>query len=635
MRVAQCLAAVAEIGAAVVPPNFVCALVAYQSIQIAINSALDGDTIHVAPGTYTGGLRFWGKDIEVVGTGGLSQTVIDGGVLAFSTVRFLDGETQAASLRGFTIRGGEPPTWEGSGVYISNSSPVVAECRIQASSFSYGVWCEGGSPQFTSVEMIGNPTNLTGRSAARFNNATPTLQDCTVMALVNNPSLILDSSDSTLVACSISGGNSGTGGGLQIIGGTAHLSSCSITGNTGTVGGGVNVSQSALLTMHQCAIANNSASNNGGGVWISSFSTLSATECTFSDNTAQTNQPISGSAIFSYGSVSLVDCDFDGNSGASGSNNGSVVYAVGTAQVADCTILGDGPTGSCGTGLTLDDCDGQILRTMIQACSKRGMVIEGDGAFQVQATDLSILQCKDVGLLNNPAQVTVDLTNCTIADCGSGISGSGITGTNCIVWGNTGGGGGLPLTYSDIQNPIVGTGNISADPLFAAPGNFDYSLQPGSPCIDTGDPNSPSDPDGSPADMGARTCSPSIFGYGPGMPNSVGLVAALSAVGEPSVQSAGFAIHVSDAVPDRIGVFFWGNGAASKPFKGGTKLVAPPVKRLGLLQLDASGSANQPITLNTSMVGETRNFQFWHRDLNNPAGTGIALSDALQVTFCE
>jgi hypothetical protein len=48
-----------------------------------------------------------------------------------------------------------------------------------------------------------------------------------------------------------------------------------------------------------------------------------------------------------------------------------------------------------------------------------------------------------------------------------------------------------------------GTGNIDVDPLFVDPVNKDFHLRAGSPCIDTGDPNSPPDPDGTRADMGA------------------------------------------------------------------------------------------------------------------------------------
>ncbi len=45
--------------------------------------------------------------------------------------------------------------------------------------------------------------------------------------------------------------------------------------------------------------------------------------------------------------------------------------------------------------------------------------------------------------------------------------------------------------------------NIDADPLFVDAENLDYRLQENSPCIDAGDPNSPLDPDGTIADMGA------------------------------------------------------------------------------------------------------------------------------------
>jgi len=45
--------------------------------------------------------------------------------------------------------------------------------------------------------------------------------------------------------------------------------------------------------------------------------------------------------------------------------------------------------------------------------------------------------------------------------------------------------------------------NIQLDPLFLDPENGDFHLTENSPCIDAGDPNSPLDPDGTIADMGA------------------------------------------------------------------------------------------------------------------------------------
>lgn len=64
------------------------------------------------------------------------------------------------------------------------------------------------------------------------------------------------------------------------------------------------------------------------------------------------------------------------------------------------------------------------------------------------------------------------------------------------------------IVYCDLSDPYAETGNLMADPLFANPGNHDYHLQPHSPCIDSGDPSSPPDPDGSRADIGAFTFVP-------------------------------------------------------------------------------------------------------------------------------
>ncbi len=44
----------------------------------------------------------------------------------------------------------------------------------------------------------------------------------------------------------------------------------------------------------------------------------------------------------------------------------------------------------------------------------------------------------------------------------------------------------LTVRYSNVQGGWPGAGNIDSDPQFVDPGNGDYRLQPGSPCIDAG-----------------------------------------------------------------------------------------------------------------------------------------------------
>ncbi len=69
----------------------------------------------------------------------------------------------------------------------------------------------------------------------------------------------------------------------------------------------------------------------------------------------------------------------------------------------------------------------------------------------------------------------------------------------------------LEISYSYLQggedniegNFDWGEGNIDEDPLLIDIDEGDYHLSEDSPCIDTGDPESPEDPDGTRADMGA------------------------------------------------------------------------------------------------------------------------------------
>jgi len=53
-----------------------------------------------------------------------------------------------------------------------------------------------------------------------------------------------------------------------------------------------------------------------------------------------------------------------------------------------------------------------------------------------------------------------------------------------IIWNNGDDLRNATAYYSDIEDGDPGTGNISADPMFANPDNDDYHLLPGSPCID-------------------------------------------------------------------------------------------------------------------------------------------------------
>ena len=93
-------------------------------------------------------------------------------------------------------------------------------------------------------------------------------------------------------------------------------------------------------------------------------------------------------------------------------------------------------------------------------------------------------------------------------DEGSGIMVNPIQIKNTIFWANdvlgqTWSADSLRISYSIVENGWIGIGNITSDPLFVDPSNGNLGLTWNSPAIDTGDPLSTLDPDGTRADIGA------------------------------------------------------------------------------------------------------------------------------------
>lgn len=91
------------------------------SIQAAIDVAVDGDVVAVAPGTFVEDLDFKGKAIRVVGAGPAS---IIRGTGSGPVVTFASGEGPASVIDAFTITGGVAD--RGGGIFVQGSSPTIA-----------------------------------------------------------------------------------------------------------------------------------------------------------------------------------------------------------------------------------------------------------------------------------------------------------------------------------------------------------------------------------------------------------------------------------------------------------------------------------------------------------------------------
>ena len=94
----------------------------HATIQEAIDAAVDGDTVLVAPGTYVENIDFLGKAITVASEAGPEETIIDGNQSG-SAVTFVLGEGLTSVLSGFTVQNGNATF--GAGVTLLGSSPTI------------------------------------------------------------------------------------------------------------------------------------------------------------------------------------------------------------------------------------------------------------------------------------------------------------------------------------------------------------------------------------------------------------------------------------------------------------------------------------------------------------------------------
>ncbi len=150
------------------------------TIQAAIDLASSGDTILVAPGTYSERIRFLGKDLEILSSDGPGVTSIVGNGNG-SVVSFLDGEGPGAILDGFTITGGGGTRRNGSeyggGIVGRDASPTLRNNVITNNQATVGAGMAfgGGSPLIennvieanTALELA-SPQEILGAGLAFF-----------------------------------------------------------------------------------------------------------------------------------------------------------------------------------------------------------------------------------------------------------------------------------------------------------------------------------------------------------------------------------------------------------------------------------------------------------------------------------
>ena len=136
----------------------------------------------------------------------------------------------------------------------------------------------------------------------------------------------------SLIDCTVSG-NSATndGGGLFNFEGALELTDCTVVGNSGRAGGGL-LSLNNTTTLTACTISGNSATDDGGGVYnLAGTTTLTAS--TVVGNSAKRG----GGGLTNLSTISLTSCTVVGNSATKG---GGLDNFLGTSTLTNTIVAG-------------------------------------------------------------------------------------------------------------------------------------------------------------------------------------------------------------------------------------------------------------------------------------------------------
>jgi hypothetical protein len=297
------------------------------TIQAAIDAALDGDEIVVAPGTYFETIDFIGKAVWLHSSDGAEVTTIDAQQNG-SVVTCTSSEGPDTVLEGFPVTGGTGTlvagTRRGGGLYNVNSSPTVTGCYFYENGFtSFG----------------GGIFNL---------NSDPVVTDCTFAAnlVARGGGMSNHESNPTVTHCTFEGNSSVTSGeagsGMYNFESNPIISDCAFTGNLARDGSGAGMAnRDSDPLLLRCLFAGNAAgfvTASGGGMSNANSDPM-LIDCVFRDNVCGLGGGLSAGAPTGQSSDPvLINCLFVGNSAESG---GAVFISHGGPSSINCTFFGN------------------------------------------------------------------------------------------------------------------------------------------------------------------------------------------------------------------------------------------------------------------------------------------------------
>ncbi|MBA7647400.1 hypothetical protein ES703_55172 [subsurface metagenome] len=258
----------------------------FATIQKAIDSAYDGDTVLVADGNYTGpgnrDIDFLGKAITVRSESGPENCIIDCNGTEADQHRgfyFHNNENHNAVVEGFTITSGYASS--GGGIFCGKSSPTIINCIITGNSGDErggGICCEWeGSPTITGCIISNNSSSNAGGGIFSWQRSSPTISNCTISdnrSMGGGGICCWWESSPTITNSTLSGNSAQHGGAIYCQDSILTIQNCVISGNIAEDGtefsefsdGGAILCSGGSSTISSCTITGNSAGHAGGGI---------------------------------------------------------------------------------------------------------------------------------------------------------------------------------------------------------------------------------------------------------------------------------------------------------------------------------------------------------------------------------
>jgi hypothetical protein len=258
-------------------------------IQAGIDSAVNGDTVLVATGIFTGAnnknIDFGGKSILLISEKGADSTIIDcqdeGRGFYFHS-----GEGYNSIIKGFTIRNGSVgPDCNGGGIFCSWTSPSIFNCIIDSCSAERGagIACDNASPIIDSCYISNSDsTRATLGGGIYCSYSSPEIRNTQIIHNITLAAgICLEWYSSPLIHnCNISLNEADDFGIIDCYYSCSPTITNTIISNN--IGNGIMISNYCELDLTNCLIVN----NDGDGLWASTLNGGSAdvTNCTIANN---------------------------------------------------------------------------------------------------------------------------------------------------------------------------------------------------------------------------------------------------------------------------------------------------------------------------------------------------------------